>query len=79
VSLAHVVIGADHAALEDREEVFGGVGVLEATGGDVLAGAFALTLATWKLRTWPSRSTSATTGCLGFTARVARFFCFPPT
>jgi len=31
-----MVIGADHAALEDREEVFGGVGVLEPASGDVL-------------------------------------------
>ena len=38
VGFAHVVIGADHAALEDREEVFGGVGVLEAAGGDILLG-----------------------------------------
>ena len=29
--LAHVVVGADIAALEDREEVLGGVGVIEAT------------------------------------------------
>jgi hypothetical protein len=38
VGFAKVVIGADHAALEDREEVFGGVGVLEAARGDVFAG-----------------------------------------
>jgi hypothetical protein len=38
VSLAHVVIGADHAALEDGEEVFSGIGVLEAAGGDVFLG-----------------------------------------
>jgi len=29
VGFAHVVIGADHAALEDGEEVFSGVGVVE--------------------------------------------------
>ena len=29
VSLAHVVIGANHTALEDGEEVFSGVGVVE--------------------------------------------------
>ena len=28
VSLAHVMIGADHAALENGEEVFGGVAML---------------------------------------------------
>lgn len=39
MSLAHVVIGADHATLEDREEVFGGVGVFEALGRDILASA----------------------------------------
>ena len=39
VRFAHVVISADDAALEDREEVFGGVAVLEATGSDILLGA----------------------------------------
>ncbi len=39
VRFAHVVIGADHAALEDREEILGGVAVLEAASGDVFAGA----------------------------------------
>ena len=39
VGFAHVVIGADHAALEDREEVFGRVGMLEAARGYILFGA----------------------------------------
>ena len=39
MGFAHVVIGADHAALEDRKEVFDRVAVLEATSGDLLAGA----------------------------------------
>src|SRR3546814_17525868 len=39
MGFAHVVIGSDHAALEDREEVFDRVGVLDAARGDVLAGA----------------------------------------
>src|SRR3546814_17833576 len=39
MGFAHVVICSDHAALEDREEVFDRVGVLEAARGDVLAGA----------------------------------------
>src|SRR5690606_17854154 len=39
VRFAHVVVGADHAALEDGEEIFGGVGVLEAARGDVFASA----------------------------------------
>jgi hypothetical protein len=39
VRLAHVVIGADHAALEDRKEVLDRVAVLEPAGRDVLAGA----------------------------------------
>lgn len=34
-----MVIGANHTALEDREEVFGGVGVLEPAVGDVFLGA----------------------------------------
>ena len=39
VSLAHVVIGANDAALEDREEVFSGVAVLEPAVGDIFLGA----------------------------------------
>ena len=39
VRLAHVVIGADHAALKDRKEVFDRVVVLETACRDVLAGA----------------------------------------
>ena len=39
VRLAHMVIGADHAALENREEVFGGVAVLEAAKGYLFASA----------------------------------------
>jgi len=39
VCFTHVVIGADHAALEDGEEIFGGVAVLEAARGDVFLGA----------------------------------------
>ena len=39
VRFAHKVLGADDAALEDREEVFDCVAVLEAAGGDVFAGA----------------------------------------
>jgi hypothetical protein len=35
VRFAHVVIGADHATLEDREEVFDRVAMLETAGGDV--------------------------------------------
>src|SRR3546814_18479164 len=34
--LAHVVIGADDAALEDREEVFGGVAVRKPLVADIL-------------------------------------------
>ena len=34
-----MVIGADHAALEDGEEVFSGVAVLETAGGDIFLGA----------------------------------------
>src|SRR3546814_19643184 len=36
VRLAHVVIGADDAALEDREEVFGGVAVRKPLVADIL-------------------------------------------
>ena len=39
MGLAHVVVGADQAALEHREEVLSGVGMLEAAGGDVFLGA----------------------------------------
>ena len=39
VGLAHVVVGADHAALENGEEVFDRVAVLEATCGDIFPGA----------------------------------------
>ena len=38
VRFAHVVIGTDHAALEDRKEIFSGVAVLEPAGGDIFTG-----------------------------------------
>ena len=40
---------------------------------------FALTLATWKLRAMPSRSTSATTAFFEAGLRVARLRALPPT
>ena len=39
VRFREVMVGADHAALEDREEVFDRIGVLEAARGDIFAGA----------------------------------------
>ena len=36
VGFREVVIGSDHATLEEGEEVFGGVGVLEAARGHIL-------------------------------------------
>jgi hypothetical protein len=36
VRFREVVIGSDHAALEDRKEVFGGVAVLPTARGDIL-------------------------------------------
>ena len=54
VCFAHVVIRADHAALENGEEVFGGVAVLEATSGHIFLGAVGLVCChiSWAIVRW---------------------------